>query len=109
MTAALRSIPNFLLTSTEKLSSLSPTRVMARIHQPARKDNPELCRTAKSASLTVIGKSLNHKSVQTTAIYARLEMDPVRESMNTTADEMLKLFGGGEKTKSHQENHPSVA
>jgi integrase len=42
------------------------------------------------ASLTIIGKSLNHKSTQTTAIYARLDLDPVRESMNTATDAMLK-------------------
>lgn len=38
---------------------------------------------AKSgASLSIIGKSLNHKSTSTTAIYARLDLDPVRESVN---------------------------
>lgn len=42
------------------------------------------------ASLSVIGKSLNHKSVQTTAIYARLDIDPVRESMNTATDAIFK-------------------
>ena len=45
------------------------------------------------ASLVVIGKSLNHKSTQTTAIYARLDMDPVRASMNSAADAMLKAGG----------------
>jgi integrase len=33
------------------------------------------------ASLTIIGKSLGHKSPQSTAIYARLSNDPVRTSM----------------------------
>lgn len=42
------------------------------------------------ASLSIIGKSLNHKSVQSTAIYARLQMDPVRDSMNTATTAMLK-------------------
>lgn len=37
--------------------------------------------TKTGASLTIVGKSLNHKSPQTTAIYARLDIDPVRESM----------------------------
>lgn len=37
---------------------------------------------AKSgASLTIIGKSLNHKTHQATAIYARLDLDPVRASV----------------------------
>jgi integrase len=34
------------------------------------------------ASLLTIGKSLNHKSTQSTAIYARLDLEPVRESVN---------------------------
>jgi integrase len=34
------------------------------------------------ASLAIIGKTLAHKNVATTAIYARLNIDPVRESMN---------------------------
>ena len=42
------------------------------------------------ASLSIIGKSLNHKSTQTIAIYARLDMDPVRDSMNTATEAMLK-------------------
>lgn len=49
------------------------------------------------ASLVVIGKSLNHKSTQTTAIYARLDMDPVRASMNTATNAMLKAGGMGKK------------
>ena len=49
------------------------------------------------ASLVVIGKSLNHKSTQTTAIYARLDMDPVRDSMNTATNAMLKAGGMGKK------------
>lgn len=35
------------------------------------------------ASLAIIGKSLNHKSHQATAVYARLDLDPVRQSVNT--------------------------
>lgn len=42
------------------------------------------------ASLTVIGKSLNHKSVHTTQIYARMSLDPVRESMKKAQDEIIK-------------------
>ena len=47
----------------------------------------------EGASLQVIGKSLNHKSVQTTAIYARLDLDPVKDSVNTATDAMLKAGG----------------
>lgn len=41
------------------------------------------------ASLGIIGKSLNHKSHQATAIYARLDLDPVRQSVNTATQAML--------------------
>lgn len=42
------------------------------------------------ASLAIIGKSLNHKSPMTTAIYARLDLDPVRESVEKATKAMLK-------------------
>lgn len=45
------------------------------------------------ASLAIIGKSLNHKSTQTTAIYARLDLDPVRQSVNTATSAMLEAAG----------------
>jgi integrase len=45
------------------------------------------------ASLAVIGKSLNHKSLQATAIYARLDLDPVRQSVNTATLAMLEAAG----------------
>ena len=41
------------------------------------------------ASLPVIGKSLNHKNQSTTAIYARLDLDPVRSAMEKAAAAML--------------------
>jgi integrase len=41
------------------------------------------------ASLQVIGKSLGHKSQQATAIYSRLNLDPVRESVERAADAMM--------------------
>lgn len=45
------------------------------------------------ANLSVIGRSLNHKSTQTTAIYARLWLEPVRNSMETAATAMLQAAG----------------
>ena len=45
------------------------------------------------ASLVIIGKSLNHKSQASTAIYARLDLDPVRQSVNTATAAMLEAAG----------------
>jgi integrase len=45
------------------------------------------------ASLAIIGKSLNHKSIQTTTIYARLDLDPVRESVERATSAMLTAAG----------------
>ena len=45
------------------------------------------------ASLAIIGKSLNHKSQQTTAIYARLDLDPVRQSVNLATSAMFEAAG----------------
>ncbi|NBQ67603.1 MAG: site-specific integrase [Nitrosomonadaceae bacterium] len=45
------------------------------------------------ASLSIIGKSLNHKNQSTTAIYARLDLDPVRDSVNTATSAMLQAAG----------------
>lgn len=45
---------------------------------------------ASGASLPVIGKTLAHKNVSTTAIYARLNLDPVRESMTVATRAMMK-------------------
>ncbi len=42
------------------------------------------------ASLPIIGKSLNHKNASTTAIYARLNLDPVRESVQRATVAMLE-------------------
>jgi len=48
---------------------------------------------ATGASLTIIGKSLNHKSISSTNIYARLGDDPVRRSVNKATDAMLEAAG----------------
>ncbi|SFA75105.1 Site-specific recombinase XerD [Collimonas sp. OK607] len=45
------------------------------------------------ASMAIIGKSLSHKSVQTTAIYARLDQDPVRESVERATSAMFAAAG----------------
>ena len=45
---------------------------------------------AKGASLTVIGKGLGHKNTATTAIYSRLNLDPVREAMEDATSAMFE-------------------
>jgi integrase len=44
---------------------------------------------ATGVSLSIIGKTLAHRNVSTTAIYARLNLDPVRESMQTATRAMF--------------------
>lgn len=47
---------------------------------------------ATGANSYIIGKSLGHRSQQSTAIYARLNLDPVRESVNKATDAMLSYL-----------------
>ncbi len=47
---------------------------------------------ATGASLQVIGRTLGHKDTATTAIYSRLNLDPVRASMNTATAAMLDVM-----------------
>lgn len=48
---------------------------------------------ATGASLVIIGKSLGHKDLASTAIYSRLNLDPVRASMQTATRAMLSAGG----------------
>ena len=45
--------------------------------------------TMSGASQTVVGKTLGHKSQAATAVYARLDLDPVRASMEKAVDLMM--------------------
>ena len=47
---------------------------------------------AAGASLPLIGKALNHSQPATTAIYARLELDPVRAALEGNAQKMLTVI-----------------
>ncbi len=62
-----------------------------RIHDLRRTLGSWQARTG--ASLAIIGKSLNHKSPQATAIYARLDLDPVRASVEKATKAMFSAAG----------------
>lgn len=64
-----------------------------RIHDLRRTLGSWLAKTG--ASLLIIGKTLNHKSPTATAIYARLDLDPVRESMIKATQAILSAAGVG--------------
>lgn len=84
----------------------NPFKAWARICKAAGIDGfciHDLRRTMGSwqaktgASLSVIGKSLNHKNSSTTSIYARLDLDPVRSAMETATQAMLDAVNEGKK------------
>lgn len=56
---------------------------------------------AAGASLSIIGKSLGHSTQQATAVYARLDMEPVRVSV-TNATEAMAALMPPEKPKDDQ-------
>ena len=45
------------------------------------------------ASLVVVQKALGHKCYQSTTIYARLDMDPVRSAMQRATEDILRKAG----------------
>jgi integrase len=90
---------------------MEPKKGWKRILERAGIDNlriHDLRRTLGSwqaktgASLSIIGKSLNHKNQNTTAIYARLDLDPVRASVDKATNAMLEA-AGIEKTVGRKE------
>lgn len=81
---------------------IEPRKAWLRLLKRAGLDNlrlHDLRRTlgswqaATGANLSVIGKTLAHKNVSTTAIYARLSLDPVRQAVETATTAMLAAGG----------------
>ncbi len=62
-----------------------------RIHDLRRTLGSWQARTG--ASMVLIGKSLNHKDPQSTAVYARLDLDPVRQSVDRATSAMFEAGG----------------
>ena len=60
---------------------------------------------ATGATLPVIAKSLGHKNQSTTAIYARLNLDPVRRSVDTAVAAMRQAAGA----RQQEEDQPHDA
>jgi integrase len=79
------------MAADSKIDTLGTRLPDLRIHDLRRTLGSWQAKTG--ASLVVIGKSLNHKSTSTTAIYARLDLDPVRHSVNTATAAMLEAGG----------------
>lgn len=62
-----------------------------RIHDLRRTLGSWQARTG--ASLVIVGKSLNHKSQDSTRIYAQLDLDPVRQSVDRATSAMFEAAG----------------
>ncbi len=99
-------------TNALALAAAEPWRAVKSFHEEGRKHKikvddfeipdlriHDLRRTLGSwqaktgASMVIIGKSLNHKSPSSTAIYARLDLDPVRESVERATAAILAAAG----------------
>jgi len=88
---------------------MEPKKAWARILKRADIENLHIhdlrhslgsWQAATGASLCIIGKTLAHKNVSTTAVYARLSLDPVRAAMETATRAMLDAARIGEKAES---------
>lgn len=55
--------------------------------------------TITGASTAIVGKSLGHKSTQATAVYARMHLDPVRESVERAVEAMRAAAAAPPKVK----------
>jgi integrase len=65
-----------------------------RVHDLRRTLGSWLAGTGES--LPLIGKVLNHSQPSTTAIYARLDLAPVRRALEHNAERMLHSMTGSE-------------
>lgn len=81
---------------------VEPKRAWARLLEAANIEGlrvHDLRRTLGSwqartgTSLAIIGKSLNHKTQRATGIYARLDLHPVRQSVNAATSAMMEAAG----------------
>ena len=76
---------NFIKAAWKKVLELTGLNI--RIHDLRRTLGS--WQAATGASLPIIGPTLNHKHPSTTEIYARLDVDPIREAMEITNQAIL--------------------
>ena len=77
--------------SKQKKIELPPSLMDVRMHDIRRTFGSY--QAISGSSLQVIGKSLGHKSTQATQIYARLNLDAVRSSVEKATEAMFSLSG----------------
>ena len=83
---------NLIKNQAAKDNVTIPTGILdVRLHDLRRTMGSWLAHSG--ANQFIIGKSLNHKSTKSTAVYARLSIDPVRESMG----EAVRMMQGKRK------------
>jgi integrase len=82
---------------------VSPKNAWLRVKKRAGLD--DLRQAETGADLAIIGKTLNHKDISTTLIYARLTLDPVRHATEvaTTA-----LLNAGAVTTEEEDDDESI-
>lgn len=78
-----------ILQSEKENIQLPPSMMDIRIHDIRRTFGSY--QALAGASLQVIGKSLGHRSQQSTQVYARLNLDPVRSSIEAAVKNMYTL------------------
>lgn len=77
----------FAKAEKDKVEVPSQTMMDLRLHDIRRTLGSYQALTG--ASLQIIGKSLGHKSMQSTQVYARLNLDPVRQAVEKATQVML--------------------
>src|SRR5258708_7066098 len=79
---------NLIVKKAEETTIILPTGLMdIRLHDMRRTFGSYQAITG--SSLTIIGKSLGHKSTVSTQVYARLNLDPVRQSIEKATAAMF--------------------
>ena len=63
---------------------------------------------ATGASWPVIGQTLGHRDVKSTAIYARLALDPVRRSVERATSAILQAGRAGGDARSDGPSSPAL-